>query len=385
MPNRDHDDSQYNRNEGRFENRDEWRDVSNAGSRDWDRRGDDFRQERGGSYGHQRGYAPGSFEERREQRLAEQDFGRSGQDYRGSDYRQNYRDQGSDYRQDFRSQGSYGGGSGGSGYGGGYGGGGYGQDWNRQQGSQGYQHSGQGHGQDWNRQGSGYGQEWRGQGVNDWSRYQGYDYRGLDWNRQGGQQDYRAQDWNRQDRGQDWDRSPYYRTDYSRTQSNYGARDSGGTDYAGYASHGSLPYRSEHREGREDESWGQQIRQAGQQAARSIKRVFRGPKNYKRSDERIREDVSDRLGLSDRLDPSEIEVAVANGEVTLTGTVQSRGEKYLAEEIADEVSGVNEVNNQLRVRREDTSVSTSTTTGVGSSTSTTGSNDGTLRNRNARA
>ena len=89
MPNRDHEDSQYNRNEGRFENRDEWRDQGNAGSREWDRRGDDFRQQEqyGRGYGPQRGgYQPGWFDERREQRLAQQDVGRNGYS-QGLDYR----------------------------------------------------------------------------------------------------------------------------------------------------------------------------------------------------------------------------------------------------------------------------------------------------------
>jgi osmotically-inducible protein OsmY len=83
-----------------------------------------------------------------------------------------------------------------------------------------------------------------------------------------------------------------------------------------------------------------------------VKRAFRGPKNYKRSDERIHEDVSDRLAHQDDVDPSDIEVAVSSGEVTLTGTVQTRREKFLAEEIADDVGGVTEVHNLLRVRRE---------------------------------
>jgi hypothetical protein len=365
MPNRDHDDSQYNRNEGRFENRDEWRDQSNAGSREWDRRGDEFRGQERGSYGQQRGYQPGSFDERREQRLAQQDFGRGG-------YNQD--------RQDFRGQG-------------------YGQDWNR--------------GQDFSRQQGGYNQDWRTQGSSDWNRGQGYgqDWRSQDYGRsQTGQtlsgygqnqtygQDWRSQEYNRPQRfdqtgyssqsggygqhTQDWDRSPYARQDFSRSQSNYGGRDAFRTQESNWGS--SQGYGGQFRgdQGREDESWGQQIRQAGQQAARSIKRVFRGPKNYRRSDERIREDVSDRLGLQDTLDPSEIEVTVSSGEVTLSGTVQSRREKYLAEEIADDVSGVNEVNNQLRVRREEASTATMSTP---STTTSTAQNEGGLRNRNARA
>jgi hypothetical protein len=52
------------------------------------------------------------------------------------------------------------------------------------------------------------------------------------------------------------------------------------------------------------------------------------------------------------LDASEIEVNVSSGEVTLTGTVSDRDQKFRAENIADGVGGVNDVHNQLRVRRE---------------------------------
>jgi hyperosmotically inducible periplasmic protein len=82
----------------------------------------------------------------------------------------------------------------------------------------------------------------------------------------------------------------------------------------------------------------------------SVKRAFRGPKGYKRSDARILEDVSDRLAEQSELDPSDIEVSVTNGEVTLRGFVSARWEKFRAEELADHVSGVSEVHNQLRLR-----------------------------------
>ena len=77
----------------------------------------------------------------------------------------------------------------------------------------------------------------------------------------------------------------------------------------------------------------------------------RGPKDYRRSDERIREDVNDRLGQDYYLDAFEVVVMVENGEVTLTGTVNSRDDKRRAEDIAESVSGVNNVENRLRMRR----------------------------------
>ncbi len=77
-----------------------------------------------------------------------------------------------------------------------------------------------------------------------------------------------------------------------------------------------------------------------------------GPKGYKRSDERIKEDVSDRLMEHPDLDASDIEVKVSKGEVTLSGTVASRWAKRLAEDLAEACSGVREVMNQLRVGGE---------------------------------
>ncbi len=76
----------------------------------------------------------------------------------------------------------------------------------------------------------------------------------------------------------------------------------------------------------------------------------RGPRGYTRSDERIREDVSDRLTDNPILDASEIDVAVSAGEVTLNGAVDSRYSKRLAEDLSEEVSGVTHVQNNLRIR-----------------------------------
>jgi hypothetical protein len=74
----------------------------------------------------------------------------------------------------------------------------------------------------------------------------------------------------------------------------------------------------------------------------------KGPKNYVRSDDRIREDVSDRLSDDAHLDASAIEVTVESGEVTLIGQVDDRRAKRRAEDCADDVSGVKHVQNNLR-------------------------------------
>lgn len=76
----------------------------------------------------------------------------------------------------------------------------------------------------------------------------------------------------------------------------------------------------------------------------------RGPKDYKRSDERIREDANDRLTEDPLVDASAVTVQVQDGEVTLNGTVDSRAGKRRAEDIVDRISGTKHVQNNLRVQ-----------------------------------
>lgn len=75
----------------------------------------------------------------------------------------------------------------------------------------------------------------------------------------------------------------------------------------------------------------------------------KGPRNYVRSDERIHEDVCDRLLVDERLDATAIEVHAGSGIVTLSGTVANRSEKRVAERIAEAVPGVKDVDNRLRI------------------------------------
>ncbi|MBB3020100.1 hypothetical protein FHR70_003181 [Microvirga lupini] len=76
----------------------------------------------------------------------------------------------------------------------------------------------------------------------------------------------------------------------------------------------------------------------------------RGPKGYRRSDERIHEDVCERLTEDPFIDASNVEVLVKDGEVTLNGTVTSRGLKRRAEDLTELASGVSHVQNNLRVQ-----------------------------------
>ena len=95
----------------------------------------------------------------------------------------------------------------------------------------------------------------------------------------------------------------------------------------------------------------------------------RGPKGYTRTDDRIRDDINDRLMEDWGVDATDIEVSVAAGEVTLSGSVDGRDSKRRAEDLAADVLGVKDVQNNLRVRRIDPFAS-SREVGAGSQTGT---------------
>ncbi|MCY1272789.1 BON domain protein [compost metagenome] len=90
-----------------------------------------------------------------------------------------------------------------------------------------------------------------------------------------------------------------------------------------------------------------------------------GPRGYQRSDERIRDQICERLTYARGVDVSDVSVDVSNGVVSLTGTVCERGQKYYIEDLADGTYGVKEVNNDIRVRRE----------GYGTSAGSTGTSE----------
>jgi hypothetical protein len=105
-------------------------------------------------------------------------------------------------------------------------------------------------------------------------------------------------------------------------------------------------------QGHEYDRWTQLGRSVPQSAVpRPIPGPYfgRGPRGYQRSDDRIREDVCERLTDHSQVDASDIEVKVENAEVTLVGTVDSRQAKRMAENTAESVPGVKQVHSQLRV------------------------------------
>jgi osmotically-inducible protein OsmY len=102
-----------------------------------------------------------------------------------------------------------------------------------------------------------------------------------------------------------------------------------------------------------------QYRSRGQKSGPGSRQSFagRGPQGYKRSDERITEDINEAMTQDHDLDPSGISVETKNGEVILKGTVSDRESKRRAEEIAESCSGVKDVQNQIRIQRENASES----------------------------
>jgi osmotically-inducible protein OsmY len=122
-----------------------------------------------------------------------------------------------------------------------------------------------------------------------------------------------------------------------------------------------------------------------QQSGRErISYAGRGPKGYKRSDERIREDVSEALTRSHEVDATNIEVTVSDGVVTLAGSVDDRHAKRMAEDIAEDVSGVRDVQNQLRVQPSST-ITSAENKGPGASDTSRGQGSGSVLGLSAEA
>lgn len=79
----------------------------------------------------------------------------------------------------------------------------------------------------------------------------------------------------------------------------------------------------------------------------------KGPKNYRRSDELLREILCERFTEDPFIDAVDVSVDVEGGEVTLTGTVTSRMQKMRIEDLAADTTGVTEIHNLLSVRSDE--------------------------------
>lgn len=79
----------------------------------------------------------------------------------------------------------------------------------------------------------------------------------------------------------------------------------------------------------------------------------RGPKNYRRSDEFLRELICEELTEDPYIDAVDVSVDVVQGEVTLTGTVPHRRQKIEIEDFVAGINGVTDVHNLLAVRSDE--------------------------------
>jgi hypothetical protein len=200
----------------------------------------------------------------------------------------------------------------------------YGQDW-----SQSYEPNRQYYGQNYDRdryQGSRFGREYEPQ-----QRVSGEDWRTYSGGYGGGERSRSIAN-SGQGRQGSFDR------DRGWSESRFGSRDWDRSD------------REDYGRGRDDESLGDKVG----------KFFGVGPKGWKRSDDRVRDDVSERLEQDPRIDASNIEIQVREAEVTLTGSVPDRWTKRLAEDVAENCRGVKDVHNQLRVQSEITTSTTGT-------------------------
>jgi osmotically-inducible protein OsmY len=238
---------------------------------------------------------------------------------------------------------------------------------------------------DWNRNRMGSGQDWdnddyrneQGNRQRYSSGYGSADYRssGNENDRFRSESDRYREDYNRDggSSGSEWNRGGNYGSDYNRNRGRDYNRNYGSDYDRAYGSSGEFNrsnwgsnYDQDRNENRNrDRDWWDRTKDEvsswfGDEDARNRRRMDeregpyrgKGPKGYTRSDERIKEDVNDRLNDDSRVDASEIEVTVTGCEVTLSGTVHSREEKRRAEDLAEAVSGVKNVENRLRVNQE---------------------------------
>lgn len=131
-----------------------------------------------------------------------------------------------------------------------------------------------------------------------------------------------------------------------------GGGEPGGGFYGGQSRSGQ--YGQGSWEGTHRQVGGQGFGQSGMQGGRFGQQQSdfrgRGPKDYQRSSQRIREELCDILMDHPQIDPSEVSIDVNdNGIVELKGSVDSRHTKRMIEDCADHVRGVRDVRNLLSV------------------------------------
>lgn len=306
-------------NQNRFNQQDDWNQDRNRTSRD-----SNYQSENYGSFGN-----TGYDDDIRHQRSSGNSYGQSSYG-QGSSYGQNDdRFRNSGYGQQGNQQ-----------YGSSYGSGYDQNDMGRHQQSSGSQYQqGSSYGQYGN---TGYGSQSR---DNDWNSYD---------NR-------RSQQYGQQQSNRGGSQDFYGNSNFGNSGQSYGQSYRSGQSYGGsnYGSQGGSYNRD-----RDDRSWWEKTKDQvsswfdsddnNRNRYDSRQRMSgghrgKGPKEYQRSSDRIREDIYDRLSDDDHIDATNISAQVTGNEVILTGTVSSREEKRHAEDLVESISGVRHVENRIRV------------------------------------
>jgi HSP20 family molecular chaperone IbpA len=77
----------------------------------------------------------------------------------------------------------------------------------------------------------------------------------------------------------------------------------------------------------------------------------KGPKGYRRSPDRIKDDACEVLSRDFELDASDIEVDYQDRVLILKGHVSSRHDKRRAEALVEDIPGVEDVQNEIKVKK----------------------------------
>lgn len=181
------------------------------------------------------------------------------------------------------------------------------------------------------------------------------------WLERAGDEAQRAgQAWSRSDRDL---QSDYGGDGYDQVDARRGSRATGPHDDAAYAAYGLYDTDGQEYAGRD-------------YGGRDYRGV--GPADYTRSDERIREDLNERLTEAHDLDASGLSVKVEDGVATLSGRVPQRWMKHRAEDLADGCTGVTDIRNRIIVGD-----GTTGTTDASGTTGTTGASGASVRSGTA--
>jgi osmotically-inducible protein OsmY len=167
----------------------------------------------------------------------------------------------------------------------------------------------------------------------------------------------------------------------------YGGMDSGGyrdSDYLGRGSQrggygGPIDASGHGGTGYGSNEYGSSYGRSGSMGQGASQR--RGPKGWQRTDERLKDDICERLYHTRHIDSSEVTVDVKDGKVTLEGTVPQRGMKHALEDLIDACPGVKDIDNRVRVSPEgggsQSPMGPGTSSGVGGTSGSTSGSSGT--------